>query len=305
MAKGINLRSVDLNLLTVFDAVMAERNISKAAREIGMSQPAVSAALARLRIMLKDELFVRTGRGVRPTSRAAELEMPIRHILSLVCDTLAPSVEFDVSRASRRFILASMDYAGVLLAPALIKRLSQLDSPITLSMCSSNDQQLAERMRFGAVDFTIDYQQLVDDEIHVVKIAEEEVCCLFNPKYSDFGENLSLEKYLSTKQIVLTPYDRRVSVLDEHLKSLDVARQRTMTVPSMLNYPHVLVETDLICTLPKRIGEVFARDYGLQLTPLPLEGFVVTYYLMWHSSMDRDPAHRWMRETIISLCDQL
>lgn len=301
----VNLRNIDLNLLTVFDAVASEGNISRAAAKIGMSQPAMSAALSRLRLTLKDELFVRTGRGVRPTPRALELERPIRRILHLIDDTLTQSAEFDYRASERVFTMASMDYAGILLLPDVLKRLRDMASPMTMNVCSSNDLQLADKLRFGSVDFAVDYIPIVDEDFHSVKIAAERACCLVDPEHPFIRDSLNLEDFLRSRQAVLLPYDKRVSIIDEYLKSLDVARHRTVTVPSMLNYPYVIAGSDLLCTLPLRIGQVFAREHDLKLFPLPLPDFSVDYYLIWHNGQDHDPAHRWMREMLIELSNTL
>ncbi|WP_170150145.1 LysR family transcriptional regulator [Parahaliea mediterranea] len=300
----MNLRSIDLNLLTVFHAVITEGNISRAAEKIGMSQPATSAALSRLRLILKDELFIRTGRGVRPTPRAQELEKPVRQILEMIRNTLTQPEEFDYTASNRSFTIASMDYGGVLIAPRLMYYLQQLGSPVTINIHSSNDARLIDKMRFGTVDFNIDYMQMVEEDFHNAHVITETASCLVRKAHPIIRDELTLDQYLDAQQVVVYPYGQRVSVMEEFLTAMDVRRHRTMVVPSFLNYPYIVSSTDLICTLPSRVGRIYAAQYDLNLFPLPVPGFKVDYYLMWYAGLEYDPAHRWMQEILLNLCRQ-
>lgn len=301
----MNLRSIDLNLLTVFDAVMSERNISRAADKIGMSQPAMSAALGRLRLVVKDELFIRTGRGVRPTSRAVELEIPIHNVLNVIKKTLSQPAEFDCRSSKKTFNLASMDLASVLIVPMLLRRLHTLGAGISVNICSFTDQQILDRMRRSQVDFNIDYKQIVDDDFHNILVHTDTACCLANKEHSVFKNEMTRDSYLQAQHLVVPPHAGRASVIDEYLKSQDVVRHKTMTVPSLLSYPYIIANSDLISTLPRSVAEVYADKFDLKLFDLPFGDFSVNYYLMWHKSFDDDHSHSWLKKILLDICNNL
>lgn len=298
----MNLRSVDLNLLTIFDAVITEQNLSRAAAHIGMSQPAISAALARLRLVLKDELFVRTGRGVRPTPKALELQQPIRDILNQISATLAPSHLFDPSTTQKTFCIASIDYGGITVIPALLEHLQALGSSARINVWPQYEVDLREKMRFGQVDFVIDNTPITDSDFSSIVLNKEKPWCLVRRGHPDIHKTLSLQQFLRAGHIVLYPQGDRVSQLDEYLIQQDIRRNHAMKVPSFFNMPYLVQTSDLICCLPERVAHHFAALHDLAILPVPLPDWVAHYYLMWHTRTNQEPAHQWLRDIIITLC---
>lgn len=298
----MNLRSVDLNLLTIFDAVITEQNLSRAAAHIGMSQPAISAALARLRLVLKDELFVRTGRGVRPTPKALELQQPIRDILNQISATLAPSHLFDPSTTQKTFGIASIDYGGITVIPALLEHLQSIGSSARINVWPQYEVDLREKMRFGQVDFVIDNIPITDNDFSSIVLNQERAWCLVRRGHPDIHKTLSLQQFLSAEHVVLYPQGNRVSQLDEYLIQHDMRRNHAMKVPSFFNMPYLIQTSDLICCLPERVAHHFAALHDLAILPVPLPDWVAHYYLMWHTRVNQEPAHHWLRDIIITLC---
>jgi len=297
----MNLRSVDLNLLTIFDAIITELNLSRAAEKIGMTQPAMSAALGRLRVTLKDELFVRTGRGVRPTPRALELQRPIRDILDRVSSTLSATQRFDPETSERVFTLASIDYGGIAVIPQLLRHLQELQSSVKVNIWPQYESDLAEQMHFGNVDFAIDNIPITDNEFHIENLRQERAFCLVRKGHPYIRDNLSLEQFLEAEHVVLYPHGDRVSQLDEYLIARGMRRNYGIKVPSFFNMPYIVQSTDLICGLPERMALHFAQLFNLKALAAPVEDWVATYYLMWHRGLDEDPGHKWMRDIIIAL----
>ncbi|MEM1111711.1 MAG: LysR family transcriptional regulator [Pseudomonadota bacterium] len=295
----MNLRSVDLNLLTIFDAVMTERNISKAAEKISMSQPAVSAALSRLRIVLNDDLFVRTSHGVKPTPRAFELERPIRTILNLVSDTVLQAREFDPSTSDRVFSLASVDYAGIVLVPFLARYFEEIGAGARLKIWPQYERDIRELMHFGTVDLALDNIPIVDDDFQVHVVRREPAFFLARKNHPTLDAGSSLEQVLETPSVVLYPRSERLSLFDQHLLSLGLKRKRGIMVPSIFNMPYIVAETDMICTLPESIALELAKKFELDLYPVPIGDWLAPLYLIWHSSLDGDLGHQWFRNTII------
>lgn len=298
----MNLRSVDLNLLTIFDAIMTERKMSAAAEKIGMSQPAMSAAVSRLRITLKDELFIRTGSGIKPTPRAQELERPIREVLNKISDTISQTLTFDHQKSDRIFTLASLDYASITLVPNLLKQLRAQQSSVGVNIWPQYDEELKDLMHFGAVDFAIDNIPILDKDFHIETLCQEAAYCLVRKDHPDIREAPSLEQFLSAEHIVLYPKTNRISLLDQHLMANGLRRKHGMKVPSFFNMPYIVEQTDMICALPERVARDFANKFDLNLFPAPVKDWTAPVYLMWHSSLHGDPGHTWLREMIIELC---
>lgn len=168
------LRGVDLNLLTVFDAVMQEQNITRAAHNLGMSQPAVSNAVARLKVMFNDELFMRQGRGIQPTQRARQLFGPIRQALQLVRNEL-PSSVFSPESSSRLFKLAICSPCDMRFAPKIMSRIHGQAPSVKLHMDAEFDRQLSERMRYQEIDFVIDYARFDEQGFSSTEIFQDEL----------------------------------------------------------------------------------------------------------------------------------
>lgn len=298
----MNLRSVDLNLLTIFDAIMAERKMSAAADKIGMSQPAMSAAVSRLRITLKDELFIRTGSGVKPTPRALELERPIRQILDMVSDTISQSVAFKPDKSDRVFTVASVDYGGIAVVPQLIKHLKAINSNVRVNIWPQYEADLKDLMHFGSVDFALDNIPILEDDFHIETVRKEPGFCLARKDHPSIQENLDLEQFLDTEHVVLYPKNDRISLMDQHLLANGLRRRHGMKVPSFFNMPYIVKESDMICTLPEKVARHFASLFDLNIFPAPVEDWSAPVYLMWHSSLHGDPGHQWLRKIIVELC---
>ena len=298
----MNLRSLDLNLLTIFDAIITEQNLSRAADKIGMSQPAMSAALGRLRVTMKDELFLRTGRGVKPTPRALELQRPVRHILDMISATLSQTLHFDPDTSQRVFTLASIDYGGIAVIPQLLQHLQQAHSTVKVNIWPQYETDLKDQMHFGNVDFAIDNIPITDNEFHIEMLRQERAFCLVRKGHPVIRDTLSLAQFLEAEHVVLYPQGDRVSQLDEYLIANGMRRRYGIKVPSFFNMPYIVQSSDLICGLPERMALHFARLFDLKALPAPVPEWVANYYLMWHRSQEEDPGHKWLREIIIALC---
>ncbi len=300
----MNLRSIDLNLLTIFDAIMTERKMSAAADKIGMSQPAMSAAVSRLRLTLKDELFIRTGSGVKPTPRALELERPIRQILDLVSETITQTVSFDPAKSDRVFTLASVDYGGAVLVPPLIRLLQAQNSRVRINIWPQYEEDLQDLMHFGSVDFAVDNIPIVEDDFHIEVLRREAGYCLARRDHPDIQGSLSMQQFLQTEHVALYPKDKRISLLDQHLLANGLRRKHGMRVASFFNMPYIVKESNMICALPERVARHFAALFDLQVMPAPLGEWRAPVYLMWHNSVHGDPGHQWLRHTIMAMYRQ-
>ena len=301
----MNLRAVDLNLLTVFDAVLAEGNMSRAAQKIGMSQPAMSLAISRFRHVAKDELFESTGRGVKPTPRALQLAGPVRRALDLVSEALEQNTEFDISQSARTFNLVLVDYGELVLLPRLMELLKEMDSPIRIRTLAAAGLDIAKEMLFGNVDLYLWIEPIDDTNFTSRQMGTFREVCLMRRDHPDIKDNLTLEQYAALKHIVLDRSEKYgPSSVDKELWTHGLKREHTMTVHTYFDIPSVLSATDMVSSLPLQLARRFAEVYPLKIVPSPVERDLPAF-MIWHNSMENDPGHRWLREYLIDLHGRL
>lgn len=296
------LRKVDLNLLTIFDAVMQEQNITRAAHSLGMSQPAVSNALARLKVMFNDELFVRYGRGIQPTARAHQLFGSVRQALQLVQNEL-PGSGFEPISSERIFNLCVCSPIDNFLTSVIYNSVEKIAPNIHLVFKSSLNQNTEHQLRYQELEFVIGYDEFHRPEFSCVPLFRDEMVLVASKSHprimgplreSDiYGEQhavVSLERYASFSQPWYDTPDKQASVA-----------YQGMALTSVLN---VVSQTHLIAIAPRWLAEEFAEKLQLQVLPLPLKLNSRTCYLSWHEAAGRDKGHQWMEELLISVCSR-
>ncbi len=297
----MNLRAVDLNLLTVFHAVITEGNMSRAADKIGMSQPAMSLAISRFRSVAKDELFASTGRGVRPTPRALQLAGPVRKALELVAQALEQNFEFDLTQSERTFNLVLSDYGELVLLPPLMELLGEMNSPIRINTLASTGMDIAKEMRFGNIDLYAWIEPINEDDFCSRQMGTISEVCLMRQDHPLVRDKLTVEQYVQLKHLVLElPGNQGSSLIDRELWTLDVKRKYSMCIHTYFDAPRILSTTDMVCSMPMQLARRFAEVYPLKIVPLPFDNELPTF-MNWHSGMENDPAHRWLREYLIDL----
>ncbi len=296
------LRKVDLNLLTIFDAVMQEQNITRAAHSLGMSQPAVSNALARLKVMFNDELFVRYGRGIQPTARAHQLFGSVRQALQLVQNEL-PGSGFEPITSERIFNLCVCSPIDNFLTSVIYNSVEKIAPNIHLVFKSSLNQNTEHQLRYQELEFVIGYDEFHRPEFSCVPLFKDEMVLVASKSHprimgplreSDiYGEQhavVSLERYASFSQPWYDTPDKQASVA-----------YQGMALTSVLN---VVSQTHLIAIAPRWLAEEFAEKLQLQVLPLPLKLNSRTCYLSWHEAAGRDKGHQWMEELLVSICSR-
>lgn len=308
----MNLRSIDLNLLTVFDAIMTEGNQTRAANRLGMSQPAMSNALARLRATLDDPLFVRTAQGMVPTPRSRALAEPIRQALDLVQAGLERSQQdsaFDYRSATRSIVIVVDDYGDTVLIPRLMNWLMQTAPGIRVRIRRDPlGVGLARKLEDGSVDLAIQYFTHRYPQLHARQLLREEFVSMVRQDHPEIGNSLSLEQYLAMPHVVFGRLGRegvRNSIVDRELKRLGVTRKVALEVPGFQSMPIIVQNTDFICTLPQRMAQAYAHHLRLKTLRPPLELPALPLHMLWSRSRDRDPASRWLRNAIHELCRRL
>ncbi|SAL78890.1 LysR family transcriptional regulator [Caballeronia choica] len=301
----MNLRSIDLNLLLVFDTIYSERNISKAARKLALSQPTVSNALARLRERLDDPLFTRTSDGMVPTARAKTLADPIRQALDLIERGLRSDDAFDYAHSERRFVIAVEDYGETVIVPRFCDWLAQTAPNIRIKILREPGNQLTAEMKDGEVDLTLDYFIQHDPSFRNERVLTEGLLTLSQREHPQLTGRLTLEQYLALRHVVLTPRAGSMSIIDRALAKRGLRRHIALEVPHFQSMPVLVQTAGLLCTLPKRMAQLYADNFRVTAHTVPMRVPNFPIYLTWHSSADTDPAHMWLRQNLIALCQRL
>lgn len=295
------LRGVDLNLLTVFDAVMQEQNITRAAHNLGMSQPAVSNAVSRLKNMFDDELFMRHGRGIQPTQRARQLFGPVRQALQLIRNELPGSV-FNPKTSSRLFRLAISSPCDVRFAPAIMSTITKQAPVIQLQMESDVDNELAEKMRFQEVDFVINYERFEEAGYSSTEVFSDELVVVASSSHPRIGNDISIEELQSEMHATLSKVNGVRCFSEQAYKNLDCRSAYQGT--SLSNILYVVSQSELISIAPKWLVENAVNLPNLKVLDLPMPNKSISGYLSWHESSEKDKAHIWMRDQLMMICGE-
>ena len=299
----MNWGAFDLNLLIVFDAVMQERSVTRAGSRIGLSQPAMSHALNRLRHMLKDELFVRTPKGMVPTPRAELLAQPLRNALSEMQHALEPAA-FEPSASDRRFALAVNNYAAVVLAPPLVAAVSAAAPSVYLNLLPSGTVDIADRLDRGDLDLALGSLDSPGERFAASTLVEDEFVMVMRRGHPASRGKLTAKAFAALPHLEISSSREDTSFIDSWLRDHGLARRIALRAPYLSAAP-ILVQSDAVATLSRRIAQEFIRNHPLDLRKPPYESPRVRTTMLWHRRLDRHPAHRWLRGVILSTTKSL
>lgn len=301
----INLRNIDLNLFVVFEALMAERHVSRAAERIALSQPAMSNALARLRQILDDPVLVRTSRGMQPTPRALELREPIREALRQIEHTLSSPARFDSATAEHRFVIGASDYMEFLALPPLVKQIQAEAPGIDIVIRSLQIAPPHEGLDSGELDVAFGFFPDLPKRLRRQYLFTEHLICTVRRGHPRVGERLSLEQFVELPHLFVATRSGSMGEVDRALAEQGLKRRIACTVPHFLVAPFVVAESDLILTVNTRIAQTFARQLPLKLLkpPVALPDFSIS--MAWHPRNDKDAAQVWLRRKLADACQDV
>jgi LysR family transcriptional regulator, transcriptional activator for leuABCD operon len=297
-----SLRSVDLNLLTVFDAVMQEQNITRAAHNLGMSQPAVSNAVSRLKTMFNDELFMRQGRGIQPTQRARQLFGPIRQALQLVRNEL-PSSLFFPETSTRLFNLSIGSPHDLRFAPKIFSMVNEQAPEVQLRLEGDFDESLADRLRYQNVDFVIDYSSFDQPGFCCAEIFKDELVLVASKAHSRIHGKITLEQLVQEKHAKLSQTHGVKSFSEQAYRGLDCASHYEGT--SLSNVLYVVSQSELVTIAPRWLVAGSPNCDQLQVIDVPFECKEISGYLSWHESSEKDKGHHWLKEQLMLVCQDV
>jgi DNA-binding transcriptional LysR family regulator len=299
----MNWGAFDLNLLIVFDAVMQDRSVTRAGSRIGLSQPAMSHALNRLRYMLKDDLFVRTPEGMVPTPRAETLAQPLRNALSEMQSALEPA-GFDPASSDRRFVLSVNNYAAVVIASPLVAAVSAAAPRVQLDLRPGGTLDVLEQLDRGDLDLTLGGTSSAGERFVSASLLEDTFVTVMRRGHPAARRKLSAAAFAALSHIEISSIREDVGFVDRWLGERGLARRIALRAP-YLSAAAILVQSDLVATLSQRIAREFVRHHPLQLSKPPFESPPIVTSMLWHRRLDGHPAHRWLRGVITSVAKTL
>ncbi len=317
MMSHSDLAAVDLNLLVALDALLSEHSVTRAGKRIGLSQPAMSYALSRLRQLLDDPLLVRGRDGMHPTPRAKALAPQVRRILDDIRATMLSGRGFDPATDSGSFVIATNDYCGHVLVPALMQAVAANAPAVQVRIRRPGSEFPMSALEQGEFDLVLGTYPQTPASLEARPLVEDGFVCVLRrdhplldtnqrPRQEDNGRpQLTLDEYASMDHVLISSPSEARGVVDYELEKHGRQRRVAVYVPDFLVAPAIVARTDYVLTLAERIAASMAASHGLHLLapPLPLPTFTVS--MVWHQRTAADPACQWLRDTLISVASGL
>lgn len=290
----MDIRAVDLNLLKAFDALHAERAVTRAASRIGLSQPAMSHALSRLRGLFGDELFVRTQSGMEPTARAREIAPLIGAAIEQIEAALNLGAGFDPATSTATFTAGMGEYAEVALVGRLAQAFSRAAPHAILRLLSLHGADAAEQLERGAIDVAVAHLRNMPPTIETTLLFRDSFVVVARKGHPIAGIPLTVEAYAAQDHVLVSPRGDTTGALDRLLVDYGQRRRVALLVATYLAVPAALAGSDLIATVPSRVAALIAAHAAITTLPLPMD-HAATVSMAWHRRAASEPAQAWFR----------
>ncbi|VVE64600.1 LysR family transcriptional regulator [Pandoraea anapnoica] len=309
----MDLHAVDLNLLVVFQHLYNARRVSRVAEALGVTQPAVSNSLARLRKLFNDELFIRTSRGMLPTPMATELAEPVAAALDALHGVFNRQLAFDPATSQRAFRIAMTDIGEVHFLPKLMHALGERAPGITVSTVRNTAVNLREEMAAGQVDLAVGHLPDLSAEFFQRRLFRQKYVCMFRPGHpldrvtmsarskKTSPARMTREDFERSEQVMVVAAGTGHGQVDEFMARAHVQRNIRLRVPHFVALADILHATDLIATVTEKFAQRSAQHFGLRYVDHPLDIPDVQINLFWHARYHREPASQWMRTLLFEL----
>lgn len=290
----MDIRAVDLNLLKAFDALAAERAVTRAASRIGLSQPAMSHALSRLRDLFSDELFVRTPSGMEPTARAREIAPLVSSAIEQIEAALNLGAGFDPATSTATFTAGMGEYAEVALVGRLAEAFSRAAPHATLRLRSMHGADAAEQLDRGAIDVAVAHLRNMPPTIGTTLLFRDPFVVVVRKGHPIAASPLTVEAYAAQDHVLVSPRGQSTGALDRLLVDYGQRRRVALLVATYLAVPAALARSNLIATVPSRVATLIAAHAEIEVLPLPMD-HAATVSMAWHRRSASEPAQAWFR----------
>lgn len=297
----MELHELDLNLLVVFNQLLIERRVSKVAENLGVSQPAVSNSLAKLRRLFGDDLFLRTPQGMQPTPLADQLAESISYALAMIHSGLNQRSTFDPLSARRSFTIGMTDIGEIYFLPALIERLRLKAPGVTVSTVRNAAVNLRDDLESGKVDLAVGLLPQLKAGFFQRRLFLQSYVCLMRRGHRLDKRRLSLAEFSKAEHLLVVSSGTGHGKVDDLLQRSGIDRRVHLTIPHYVSLGHILQRSDLIATVPERLADRLLEPFGLVKVPHPVKLPDVAINVFWHAKYHREPANRWIRDMMFDL----
>jgi DNA-binding transcriptional LysR family regulator len=294
----MDIRAVDLNLLKAFDALVRERAVTRAAGRIGLSQPAMSHALSRLRHLFADDLFVRTPDRMEPTARAREIAPLVSAAIEHIEAALNLGVGFDPAMSASIFTAGMAEYAEVALVGRLAEAFGRQAANATLRLTPLTGAEAAAQLDSGAIDVAVAHLRTLPGHLDSMLLLRDPFALLVRRGHPLAAQSLSLEAYAALDHVLVSPRGATSGAVDRALADFGLKRKIALLVATYLALPAALVASDLVATVPRRTAQQIAALAEIEITPLPID-LSVPVSMAWHRRAASEPAQIWFRSLLI------
>lgn len=294
----MNLGNIDFNLLKVLDALVTERNVTRAGKRLGRSQPAVSNALQRLRQMLGDDLLVRGPNGFILTPRAEAIREPLREAISLMESCLADEPQFDPAKATGVFRLSTPDRLSIALLPPLLARLQRLAPNMALQVLTADRKQALDLLDQDRSDLALGWFDDKPRHLNSELLMEEQLYCVFRRDHPILKRRAKFDiaSVLSFPHLVVSATGQGWAIFDDLLLRHGLHRHMAVAVTNFTAAPHLLLRSDMIGVFTQFASDVFEKSYSLMKRPVPIEVGKIATDMVWQARNDKDQKHVWLRQ---------
>lgn len=291
----MDIKRLDLNLLLLLDGLLGSGNLSATARRLGISQPSASAGLAKLRHFFHDELFVRTGRGLRPTPFSQDIEKPVRSVIEQINQEILRQPVFEPRDSHREFALTMPDLGEVIFLPPIITKLHVEAPRVSMKCVNVPYAEVAGALEDGTIDLAIGhFPDLLEPAVKSQLLFEDDMVCIARGGHPRVRPKMSVEEFLDLDHLVFDFQGRQESFVDWTLE-LGLKRRALLQVPHFMSIPRLVASTDMISVVPRSLASSLAPQYKLQIVELPLTTASVSLKQFWHRRMNNEPALIWLR----------
>ncbi|WP_028603457.1 LysR family transcriptional regulator [Ottowia thiooxydans] len=297
----MELKDIDLNLLVIFNQLLVEKKVGKVAENLGLGQPAVSNALARLRKLFGDELFLRTSSGMQPTPFADQLAESIGYALSMIHGAVNARNSFDPKTSQRSFTIGMTDIGEIYFLPLLMKQLQKTAPGISISTVRNTAINLKDAMEAGQIDLAIGLLPQLKAGFFQQRLFMQQYVCMYRKGHALSKKKLSPQAFFEADHVAIISAGTGHGQVDEILDAASPRRQIKLHVPHFVAVGHILQSTDLIATVPERLAERMTKPFGLSYVQHPIELPQIAINLFWHAKYHKDTANQWLRSTVFDL----
>ncbi|MES2949047.1 MAG: LysR family transcriptional regulator [Pseudomonadota bacterium] len=297
----MELKDIDLNLLVIFNQLLTERKVSKVAENLGLGQPAVSNALARLRKLFGDELFLRTSTGMQPTPFADQLAESIGYALGMIHGAINAKNSFDPASSKRRFSVGMTDIGEIYFLPLLMEKIQKVAPEVSISTIRNTSGNLKDAMEAGHIDLAVGLLPQLKAGFFQRRLFTQQYVCLFRQGHTLDKKKILPADFFAADHVTIVSAGTGHGMVDEILDKNSPQRKVKLTVPHFVAVGHILQSSNLVATVPERLAERMAQPFGLKYVPHPVKLPQIAINLFWHAKYHKDPANQWLRGLLFDM----